>query len=447
MPHKSTSRAAAIAMAVGIAGAVCLPATSAQAQAQASSSTVTLPLAHYSHILIDSAHRHLFISGGTGSTSILVTDYSGRTVTTVDNEPGATGLALSSDGRTVYAALADGDAVSAISTRTLTERARYATGAGTDPMYVAYTGGEIWFGYGVAAHGGIGSIDPSSGPAAVTLAAAPGSWYAAPLLAAGPNGELVAGEPGQSPDQLASYDVSSGTASVLAAQRFVQTGGNLANLQLTPDGSEVVTASGYPYYQQVFKVSDLTPAGQYNSTNYPDAVSVAADGTVLAGVDNPSANSIYVFAPGNPTPLKAFSLSGPPAPAGLAVTPDGTELFAISGDASGHPVLNILPNPEQVTSGLSLTGPTSAAPESEVTLTGTLAGSAPYAAGQSVHVSRVDADDPDGVSLPNVTTATDGSFSVTDTPCATGSVSYQVSYDGDAHLAAAQASATVSVGR
>lgn len=311
MPHKSTSRAAAIAMAVGIAGAVCLPATSAQAQAQASSSTVTLPLAHYSHILIDSAHRHLFISGGTGSTSILVTDYSGRTVTTVDNEPGATGLALSSDGRTVYAALADGDAVSAISTRTLTERARYATGAGTDPMYVAYTGGEIWFGYGVAAHGGIGSIDPSSGPAAVTLAAAPGSWYAAPLLAAGPNGELVAGEPGQSPDQLASYDVSSGTASVLAAQRFVQTGGNLANLQLTPDGSEVVTASGYPYYQQVFKVSDLTPAGQYNSTNYPDAVSVAADGTVLAGVDNPSANSIYVFAPGNPTPLKAFSLSGP----------------------------------------------------------------------------------------------------------------------------------------
>jgi DNA-binding beta-propeller fold protein YncE len=91
--------------------------------------------------------RHLFISSGVGSTSILVTDYSGQTVASIPNEQGAIGLALSSDGSTVYAALADGDAVSAISTSTLTETARYATGANMDPVYVVYTSGRIWFGY------------------------------------------------------------------------------------------------------------------------------------------------------------------------------------------------------------------------------------------------------------------------------------------------------------
>jgi Big-like domain-containing protein len=41
----------------------------------------------------------------------------------------------------------------------------------------------------------------------------------------------------------------------------------------------VVTASGAPYYHEIFQVSDLSAAGTYPTTNYPDSVSIAADGT------------------------------------------------------------------------------------------------------------------------------------------------------------------------
>ena len=191
---------AAFAAVAGVAISVGVPAF----KAQAATTVVTLPITQYSHMLVDPAHHHLFITSGSGSSSILVTDYSGQTVATIPNEPGATGLALSSDGSTVYAALADGDAISAISTSTASETARYATGTGTEPSYVAYSSGKIWFGYGAAAQGGIGSIDPSTSPATVTLNAASGFWYAAPMVAATAGGELVAGEPGQSPVQLAS---------------------------------------------------------------------------------------------------------------------------------------------------------------------------------------------------------------------------------------------------
>lgn len=438
---------AGVAATVGIAASAGWQATAAKAAA----TLVQMPISTYSHMLIDPAHHHIFFTGGSSSTSILVTDYSGNTVATIPNETGATGLALSSDGSTVYAALTGGGAVSAISTSTLTETARYATGTNTEPAYVAYTSGKIWFGYNGAPLGGIGSIDPSTSPATVTLKAAAGFWYAAPILAASPDGELAAGEPGQSPVQLATYDVSSGTATVLAPELSDQSASNLESMQITPDGQDLVTASGYPYYQQVYKVSDLSADGEYPTTNYPNSVSISGDGTVAAGTDSGS-NEVFVFAPGGSTPLNTYDFgSNQLATDGVALTPDGSELFAVTTDVYGNnPMLNIIPDPEQASSTLSLTGPATARHGQTITLSGTLGGPASEVGGQALTLTRFDPADPNGVTLPSVTTAADGSFSFTDTaPKTTGqdtsTVTYQVSYAGDAHLSAATASASVTV--
>jgi hypothetical protein len=342
------SLAAAFAAVAGVAISVGVSASTARA----ATTVVALPITHYSHMLVDPAHQHLFITSGSGSSSVLVTDYSGQTVGTIPDEPGATGLALSSDGSTVYAALADGQAISAISTNTLSETARYATGTGTDPTYVAYSSGKIWFGYGAAAQGGIGSIDPNTSPATVTLNAASGFWYAAPMVAATSSGELVAGEPGQSPVQLASYDVSGGTATVLAPEKYLYEAANLRSMQITPDGKDVVLASGAPYYQEVFQVSDLSAVETYPTTNYPTSVSIAGDGTVAAGTccgyaaDGSGTNEIFMFAPGSTTPENTIRFGYVQlANDGAALTPDGSLLFAVT--LASVPMLNIIPNPEQ----------------------------------------------------------------------------------------------------
>jgi hypothetical protein len=339
---------AAFAVVAGVAISTGVPATSAHAATTA----VTLPITSYSHMLVDPAHQHLFITSGSGSTSILVTDYSGQTVATIGNEPGATGLALSSDGSTVYAALAGGDAISAISTGTLAETARYATGTGTDPTYVAATSGKIWFSYdAAAAQASIGSIDPSTSPATVTLSAAAGTWSIPPVLAATASGELVASEPSQSPNELATYDVSAGTAAVLAPQQFFTEAGNFKSMAITPDGKDVVTASGAPYQQEIFKVSDLSADGTYPTTPYPNSVAIAADGTVAAGTTIGS-NEVFMFAPGGSTPLNTITFTGDGiqlADDGVAVTPDDSLLFAITATIGSqqNPQLNIVPNPAQ----------------------------------------------------------------------------------------------------
>jgi Bacterial Ig-like domain (group 3) len=365
---------AALAAVAGVAISAGVPASAAQA----ATTTVTLPIAKYSHMLLDPAHQHLFFSSGSGSTSILVTDYSGQTVATIPNEPGATGLALSADGSTVYAALADGDAVSAISTSTLAETARYTIGTTAIPYYVAYSSGKIWFGYNGAPFGGIGSIDPSTSPATVTLGTTGDRWNAAPMLTATPGGELVAGEPGQSPVQLASYDVSSGGAVVLAPQKSLTEAANLESMQITPDGTDVVLASGSPSYHEIYQVSGLSAVGTYPTTNYPDSVAIAADGTVAAGTS--STNEVFMFAPGGSTPLNTVALTGGAIlldDDGVAITPDASLLFAVTTNAANQAVqLNIVSDPtrpaQDPTSTAVTCAPATAAPGQAVTCTATV---------------------------------------------------------------------------
>jgi hypothetical protein len=448
--------AGTVAGAVAIIGSVVaigLPAASARAAT--TTTTVALPISTYSHMVLDPAHQHIFISSAASNT-ILVTNYSGQTVATITNEPGADGLALSSDGATVYAALTTGDAISAISTSTLAETARYATGTGTDPTYVAYTSGKVWFGYGTYGdpfQNGIGSIDPSTSPATVNLSATNESlalWYAAPILAASPNGELVAGETMVSGAlNMVSFDTSSGGVATALSYGSIN-GSGVESMQITPDGKDVVVASGSPYYHQILQVSDMALVGEYPTAAYPVGVSIADDGTVAAGVGNGLSDEVFFFAPGGSTPLntESFGSSDTLAADGVAITPDATELFAVT-TGGANPTLNIITDPVQGPSTLSLTAPATARKHHPITLTGTLGGTSPYAGGQPLQVTRIDQAHPGGIALPGVTTAADGSFTITDTPPNfrgdSEKVTYKVSYAGDAHLTASTASASVTV--
>ncbi|WP_031183298.1 YncE family protein [Streptomyces seoulensis] len=104
-----------------------------------------LPLSHYAHLVVDGAHQHLFFSQGAGTTGIAVTDLAGEPVATLDGEQGADGLALSPDGRTLYAALADADAIAVIDTATVTETRRVDTGGDSAPVSLAVAGGKVWY--------------------------------------------------------------------------------------------------------------------------------------------------------------------------------------------------------------------------------------------------------------------------------------------------------------
>lgn len=444
---------AATALAV-LFSSVALVATGA-GSAAADSST-TLSLKSTGDLVVDGVHQRVFISDPTAG-QVVVTDYTGKLVGTVGALPGVHGLELSPDSGALYAAVADADAVVAIDTATATESHRYPTGT-AGPEYVALTGGKLWFSYGSGGDGNIGSLDVSGTDPVVTLGQDTGrTFYDAPILdaSAGAPGTLVAGAPGQSPVVLAVYDVASGTASrtAYAFDPGNTGGGNLADLAVTPDGKDVITASGAPYYQALYKLSDLSSDGSYVTNTYPNAVDIAPNGDVAAGTSSWYDPDVHVFKQGVSTPVKQYDFpntgtssgSDTLAARGLAWAPDESRLFAISKNDSDAYSLRIFDAPTKAPTTLTASAPATATRAKPLTVTGSLTSSAPFPTGTSVSVTRTDDESPSGKALGTATVAADGSYSFTDTPPAGGKVTYTVTYAGNADHAPATASRAVTV--
>lgn len=445
----TAARSAVTAAVVVVAGAgLSAPMASAE-------TSVPLPGQSYGDLLLDSAHHHLFVSGGPSSEVLTVTDDFGTRVKAIPGQPGANGMALSADGSTVYVAQSDADAISAVSTRTLQQTALYPTGSGTRPQDVVVAGGRLWFSYkgdvlgGHALTGGIGSVDLGGGgdTAPVTLEE-PTAW-GAPRIAADPAdlGRVVtASADGTSHTSLAVYDVSSGAAVRTAFGPQVIDNG-VRDLAVTPDGRDMAVASATPKAVQLFALADLAPDGSYpTGDDFAMAVAVAPDGTVAAGSDGAPATGLRIFGAGTGTgsgtqqPRAAFP--APVVSGGLAWAPDESRLYAVSGGAS--PTLRIYFNPEQAPTTMAVTAAPGGVTAVPYPMTGTLTGIDPFPAGTAVHVVRTGAADPDGVALPDAPVGADGSFSVTDAAPPAGDVSYRITFDGDKLHAAAASTATAT---
>ncbi len=423
----------------------------------AADSSRILPATSLGDIVADGVHQRVFISDPQ-SGKILATDYSGKVVRTLGSLPGVNGLELSADSSTLYAGVAASGHIVAIDTATLTESARYDIGPGTRPTHPALAGGKLWFGYGPAGDGNIGSLDLSGEEPVVTLDQDPDqTWAGPPILASSPGapGTLAAGIEVQSPVELAVYDVASGTATRTAHIRG--DGGNMRDLALSPDGTQVVVASAAPYYHQVYRTSDLRAEKGYTSDAYPNAVDIAPNGTVAAGLHGWYEPDVYIYPKGasKTAPVRTYDFpntgmssgSDTLEPAGLAWAPDGSRVFAVTVNSEGSRSFRVLTDPNKSVATVTVSAPAKAARAKALTVKGSLRASVAIPAGTSLTVTRTDVESPKGKSLRTVKTDAKGAFTFKDTPPAGGKVTYKVAYAGSAKHTAASRSASVTVSR
>ncbi|WP_224756493.1 YncE family protein [Streptomyces sp. col6] len=393
-------------------------------------------------MVVDAVHGRLYFSDPARG-AVVVTAFDGVVLKQVTGLSGAAQLALSKDAATLYAALPDADTVAAISTTTHEVVARYATGVGTAPRTLAVSGERLWFGYGAEGAGDIGSVDLTTARPVVTLGQATGDgWYSAPALAtsAAAPGVLVAGERDVSPATFAVYDVHTATAS-RTAERRLPDAGDTRDLAFSADGKNVILATGSPYYHQVLRTSDLADAGRYPAAAYPNAVAVAADGAVAAGVDSSHGSDVFMFKPGARVSHGVFEFASGDSsplllPAGLGWAPDNRRLFAVTRETrQGAPVvLRVLTTPGKAATETVLHIP-STTPSGTRSLTGRLASDLPFPAGTTVTLTRLDPDATKPVKLPPTTLAADETFALTDRATTRGYITYTASFTGDAlHL-------------
>ncbi len=439
MPRRLT----ALLPLTALAAAAAVLGTAGPATASTADGSITLGVNGFRDIVVDATH--VFITTG-GSSGVLVRDLEGAAVTTITNEPGASQMVLSPDGTRLYVALFNGDAVAAIDTSTLAEVARYSTGAGTCPSTLALAGSKLFFGYGCNDAGNAGLIDLSADTPTAALTPFPASSFLSgtPQMTASPAlpGKLVTVSnhlqvwdvTGASPTSLASIDTSS------------------QDLALSPDGSHVITTNGSPYDHQAYKTSDLSADGVYGYNNpYPNAVAASSTGLVAAGILGNYDKDLNIYkADGTfvrgydfgyccsqhqPTSLQSR---------GLAFDATASRVYAVVTDyVDEDTTLKVLHDPGTFPSGMTLTAPSGASYNKPFAVKGKLV-STGLPAGRTITVTR-DTNGASPTPRAPVTTAADGTFTITDTVSGRGTFGYTASFAGDADHAAASKRVVVSV--
>lgn len=412
----------------------------------AAAEVAPLPLPTFADMAVDDAHGHLFLTAGAGQDGILVTDLAGTVVTSIGGQQGAKGLALSPDGTRLYAALADAHAVSEIDTATLTETRRFATGDKACPDDLAVQATRVWFTYDCPSEWkGLGSVDLSADPATVRTDHVTG--LATPQTVSLGGGRLALGST-QTPARLRSYAVDAGEVTPLATS--AESDWAYHDLQVTGDGTQVVVAQGSKHFT-VLDTGDLSVDRVLDAPGFPMAVTASSDGFVAGGTDNAvGAQDVWVYRGAETGAMRTFDFGSDPngirfGYGGLAFTADRSRLYAVTGDYDRQsPVLRVFHDPTKYLTHITVSAPATKPRGRPVTVTGQLVvENGTVTAPVTLHVTRTDRDGTHR--LPDVTTASDGGFSFTETPPEGGPSTYTVSFGGDASRLPSTGSATTLV--
>jgi hypothetical protein len=288
-------------------------------------------------VVVDDARAQVLVSGPSANV-VEVLDFGGTVVRTIPDVYGAWGMVVS--GRYLYVAESTAGTVVRVDLTAPTSAPTTIAKGLLQPRWLVMTGGKLWTTVAAPAMSGWGSIasvDLKSGK----LTTFSQSYYS-PDLAVSPAlpSTIFLAEDGLSPGAVYRIDVSSAKPKVRASNTFTDQA-NIEDLAVSPDGKRVIPASGYPYLFEELSASTLQPDGLiYPGNPYPSAVAVSPgrSGLLATGLDNGySSPDIAVFPLGTPTPLftaTTMNSSGTAnvRPHGLALSMDGSTLFAVSAN-------------------------------------------------------------------------------------------------------------------
>jgi hypothetical protein len=321
-----------------IAGLLMATAFIGPATANQTITDTPLPLTGFAAITVDAGSGNVYISSATDG-AVVAVDPAGTVLGTITGIGWVRGLAIA--GQTLYAALPRQDAIAAIDLASFTVRDLHSTGPQTCPTHLASTGEVVWFGHGCGSSfdGGLGSLRMVDGSPVVTLREqGPTTIIDPPLVAAlpRPEGPVVIGAPTSSPTSVQVFDIVGGRAVPRVTSGHNTLGSDAYQVDLTPDGSQVLVAAGSPYeFAQSVSAARLRWVGTYDTGANPIAVVASPDGSrVAAGIGDPNGDNVFVYQRGQSTPRVNHRLGAYLTRRGLAWSPDSSRLYAVAGTYS-----------------------------------------------------------------------------------------------------------------
>jgi hypothetical protein len=313
-----------------LAAAGCTLSLVAVATLPVTSATGT-PSVTYGAMVVDNANQHVFVSVPSAN-QIDEFDFQGQLLSSVANVYGAWGMTIS--GQNLYVAESTAGAIVRINLDASPLSAQPVARGLNEPSTLTMAGGKLW----TALAGDAGqwedsvvSVDPSSGTVTTLPVAID---YPQVSAAAGDPNTLYVDEEGQSPGEILAFNAAASPATQLLDVR--ENDSNIRDMAISADGSRVIPAAGAPYEFHEFQSTDLQPDGLiYPGQAYPSAVAVSSSGLVAGGLMGADSPDVMVYRLGAPAATFRATTGGDVLPAGLALSADGSKLFAVAATFTG----------------------------------------------------------------------------------------------------------------
>ncbi|MFF9581021.1 Ig-like domain repeat protein [Streptomyces achromogenes] len=469
-------RLAAGLLAAVLAGTGLTVAAAPAAHAAASDAVAKLPIGSYSGLAVDSVHQRVYIADQRDTNSdgtVVVYDFGGQKVATLQREFGVSGVALSEDAATLY--VGERGRVITYDTGTLQENGAYGATYDTCGRQLVFAGHTVWSTSAYVYQNYQCATASTSLNMLADGAANNTGWndVGRLQLAPGARGQnrLLMGQPkesGAANPFLASFDVSGTTPVRDASRRFADGDGkgalDLADMAASADGTKVAVADATAG-TRLLNAGDLSDAaGQYQALPAgatSTAVAFSGDGTYIARGAQATGSTpdllVQSADPADGTPPLEFAFEGSldgngVAPRGLAWSQDGSRLFAVTRGGTGQGYWLHIIQPPAVQYDTRFTGdlthsPSGAVAGEPLSVRGRLEWDGPAPA-QPLKVTAVREDANGTHQLGTATVKEDGTFTVLDEPDLVGGATYRVSFLGDlTHRPATDATHTVTVGK
>ncbi|MGX6602568.1 YncE family protein [Micromonosporaceae bacterium Da 78-11] len=417
----------ALAGLVTLAGVgLVVPATAASA----SETFVYLPgLSEFGGMLVDDTNHHVYVTGGERQGGdVLVLDSAGKYQQTVGlTGYGAGEMALSPDGKTLYVGLARRtyEGIAAIDVATMTQRQIFPapqSEAGACPVDLATAGDLVWFTYGCnTGQAGLGSLNPATGTYSLDLV--PATVNPGPVSVS-KNRLLTAGN---------LYDIASGKPVLTGPSAGPSAGG-----KLNADGSRILSTSASPAQGVALSSTDLKVAATYPVDGYPSSITDSGDdSTVAVGGTVGYFPAFWIYSADGKLQRSRQIVSGEGFRS-LALNQDGSKAYLATN--LSHSVRLRVFDSNDLSSTLTLTGPTTGQRGQEITIDGTFSGP-----NRTLQITRT--DQAGTHALEPVSSNESGLFSFTDTPTIGAGNTYTVKFAGDAYVGPKTATKAVDVAR
>lgn len=323
-----TPRGTTVRQCHAFAAVALIAAALAFSPAVATAAEIDLGTIGFGAVIVDNAHEHVLISGPKANV-VDVLNFSGELVATIPEIYGAYGMVI--DKNKLYVVESTTGSVVAINLKTLKVRKKPIVTGLVRPRWIAVSGDALWV---TTATGSESSVLASVNLASQAYRQFP-ETYTNPDLATSPGDQddLFLAVDGDSPGSIYRFDVSSGAPKLVASNTSLNQE-NIKGLAISPDGTRVIPAAGWPYDFEELSARTLQPDGFiYPGQAYPVDVAVSGrQANLLATGSFASRHDNVIVDPiGKPEPIfEATTQSENLAPHGLALSADGRSLFAVS---------------------------------------------------------------------------------------------------------------------